>query len=82
MIVFRGFDHTGYPSSELIMCLNFIYTFRLKCAEDTKEEEEVEELETDANMEEENESAHSLSEVIDFFFSSNYRVTSNSADKY
>ena len=82
MIVFIGFDHTGYPSSELTICLNFIHTFRLKCAEDTKEEEEVEELETDANIEDENESAHSSSEVIDFFFSSNDRVTINSAHKY
>ena len=48
-----------------------IYTFRLISAEDTKEEEEIEEYETDedANTEEKDESTLSSSEVIDFIFS-------------
>ena len=65
------FDHTDYASGELPRCLHFIYTFRLISAEDTKEEEEIEEYETDedANMEEKDESTLSSSEVIDFIFS-------------
>ena len=52
-----------------------IYTFRLISAEDTKEEEEIEEYETDedANMEEKDESTLSSSEVIDFIFSPIYK---------
>ena len=51
--------------SELKSCLNFIYTFRLLSAEDAKDEEEIEECETDVNMEEKEESPHSSTEVID-----------------
>ena len=53
-----------------------IYTFRLISAEDTKEEEEIEEYETDedANMEEKDESTLSSSEVIDFIFSPIYKA--------
>ena len=51
--------------SELKSCLNFIYTFRLSSAKDTKDEEEIEEYETgeDGNMEEKEESPHSSTEV-------------------
>ena len=56
--------------SELKSCLNFIYTFRLSSAEDAKDEEEIEEYETDedVNVEEREESPHSSAEVIDLNF--------------
>ena len=72
----QWFDHRVYASSELTRCLHLIYTFRLISAEDTKEEEEIEEYETDedANMEEKDESTLSSSEVIDFVFSPIYKA--------
>ena len=56
--------------SELKSCLNFLYTFRLSSAEDAKDEEEIEEYETDedVNVEEKEESPHSSTEVIDLNF--------------
>ena len=56
--------------SELKSCLNFIYAFRLSSAEDAKDEEEIEEYETDedVNMEEKEESSPCSAEVIDLNF--------------
>ena len=55
---------TVFVSSELIRCLNFIYTFRFMSAEETKHEKEIKSYESDEGV-----NIHSLTEVINFKFS-------------